>query len=131
MKLVSSGFLALLLVTVLIGCASTNPLPVLEKGKTNQAEVRSSFGEPNKKEITAEGEVWHYSFVKDDKARSEGFVTMLNLVVSFTDKVVDDYKINITQEKVAQDKDMKKDGPRDMDRQRRSFPKRRPPRMFP
>jgi hypothetical protein len=89
---------------LLYSCTTFGNLGNLKKGESTQTDVTSLLGEPVKKRVEADQEVWEYRFVQDGAAKPSDTRTVLNLDVSFKDKAVDNYNITVTEETIPKPK---------------------------
>jgi hypothetical protein len=99
-------------ISLLYGCTTFGNLGNLKKGESTQADVNSLLGEPVKKRIEADHEIWQYRFVQDGTAKPADTQTVLNLDVSFKKKTVDNYNITVTKESVPKPKAQPTEVPR-------------------
>ena len=94
--------IVLAVVSVLCGCGTFGRFANFEKGETTKKDVRSMLGEPEEELFQEDGEAWRYHFVKRGEKEERGVQTVINLVVTFKEDVVDNYTVTVSKESVQE-----------------------------
>lgn len=95
--------IVLVVVSVLCGCGTFGKFANFEKGETTKNDVRSMLGEPEEELFQEDGEAWRYHFVKRGEKEERGIQTVINLVVTFKEDVVDNYTVTVSKESVQEE----------------------------
>lgn len=101
MRKLFTGCFLFLFFFVFFGCAAKDSFPLLQEDQTSKSEVEDIFGSPGKKQYQDNKEIWSYDFIERGGAEKKTSQIILTISLTFTENVLDDYQLTITESKRA------------------------------